>query len=132
MRQALWPEEDANELAEEAAHLVKAPGDTINLMAHNGAGQLVGFAEAALRRDYVNGCETTPVVFLEAIYVAPEHRRNGVARALVERVVEWAKAQGCTEFASDALLDNSQSHAMHKALGFVETDRVVFFRRVLD
>jgi aminoglycoside 6'-N-acetyltransferase I len=34
--------------------------------------------------------------------------------------------------ASDALLDNGASHAMHRALGFEETERVVFFRKPLE
>jgi aminoglycoside 6'-N-acetyltransferase I len=35
------------------------------------------------------------------------------------------------ELASDALLDNNGSHAMHEALGFTETERVVYFRKAL-
>lgn len=38
---------------------------------------------------------------------------------------------GCREFASDALAHNQLSHAMHRSLGFEETERVVFFRKVL-
>jgi aminoglycoside 6'-N-acetyltransferase I len=97
-------------------------------MARDEDGTIAGFAEAALRRDYVNGCYTTPVVFLEAIYVEPHHRRRGIARALVKHLVDWARSQGYSEFASDAALDNLVSHSMHKALGFTETERVVFFR----
>ena len=44
------------------------------------AGVVAGFAEASLRRDYVNGCETSPVAFLEGIFVVPSRRRRGVAR----------------------------------------------------
>jgi aminoglycoside 6'-N-acetyltransferase I len=29
------------------------------------------------------------------------------------------------------LLDNSQSHAMHRAIGFSETERVIYFRKPL-
>lgn len=38
---------------------------------------------------------------------------------------------GCGELASDAPLENAASHAMHHALGFVETERVVFFKKAL-
>jgi len=95
------------------------------------AGGVVGFAEASIRRDYVNGCETSPVAFVEGLYVTPHHRHGGVARALVAAVERWAKAQGLRELASDAMLDNEQSHAMHRALGFSETERVVYFRKAL-
>lgn len=33
--------------------------------------------------------------------------------------------------ASDALLDNAGSHAFHEAVGFEETERVVYFRKSL-
>ena len=129
LRLALWPDHTADDLrAPQDAML--ADTNQVVLIARD-SDQLVGFAEAALRRDYVNGCETSPVTFLEGIYVAPTHRRRGVARALVDAVAAWGRAKGCTEFASDALLSNTDSHAMHRALGFAETERVVYFRKRL-
>jgi len=38
---------------------------------------------------------------------------------------------GCAELASDAMLDNTVAQAMHAALDFEETERVVYFRRLL-
>ena len=84
-----------------------------------------------MRTDYVNGTSSTPVAFIEGIYVAPQFRRQGVGRSLVAVVAGWARDRGCTELASDALLENTASHAMHSALGFEETERVVFFRKQL-
>jgi aminoglycoside 6'-N-acetyltransferase I len=95
-------------------------------------GKTAGFVEAALRMDYVNGCVSSPVVFLEGIYVEPWARRQGAARSLVEAVETWGRTQGCSEFASDALLENSDSHSMHRGLGFEETERVVYFRKSLS
>lgn len=129
MRAALWPDEP--ELRAEAAVMLAEPsGDILNLICRVD-GAAAGMAEAAFRHDYVNGCETSPVVFLEGIYVIDAHRRSGVARALVDRVAEWGRARGCTEFASDALLDNHVSHAFHRAIGFEQAERVVFFRAEL-
>ena len=71
------------------------------------------------------------VGFLEAIYVRENHRRRGVARALVQAIEEWTIKRGCSELASDAFLTNAQSHHMHAALGFSETERVVYFRKIL-
>jgi aminoglycoside 6'-N-acetyltransferase I len=69
--------------------------------------------------------------FLEGLYVAPEYRRKGIGRCLVAAVTSWAGTKGCKELASDVLLENEASHAMHGALGFEETERVVFFRKRL-
>lgn len=132
MRSALWPGGgDGGTHADDINRLLGDAGNTVNLIARDGTGQAVGFAEASLRRDYVNGCETKPVAFLEGIYVVPEARGRGVARALVAAVEVWARASGVSELGSDAAPDNMASLKMHHALGFEETQRVVFFRKLL-
>ncbi len=95
------------------------------------AGDPLGFAEAAVRTDHVNGASSSPVPFLEGIYVVPRARRRGLARALFEAVEAWGRRLGYSEVASDALLGNEASHEMHRALGFEETQRVVFFAKSL-
>jgi len=94
-------------------------------------GSALGFVEASKRVDYVNGTNSSPVAFIEGLYVEPASRNNGVARALVAAVEAWASAQGCSELASDSLLENVAAHAVHRALGFKETERVVYFCRAL-
>ena len=130
MRQVLWPEMNEAENIQETKALGESPKALVRL-AHDGQGRAAGFVEAMLRTDYVNGCETSPVAFLEGIYVESWARRQGVARRLVEVVQQWAKRMNCNEMASDALLENSDSHSMHLGLGFEETERVVYFRKVL-
>lgn len=130
LRAALWPEVSREDHARDIDRMLGAPEKYVALLAVDGA-VAVGFAEASLRFDYVNGCETSPVAFLEGIYVLPEHRRKGVARSLCAEIEGWGRAKACTEMASDALLDNNASHHMHAALGFEETERVVYFRKTL-
>jgi len=132
LRQLLWPHcTQAEHLAEMRA-FVAQPDRYIQFMAYGESYQAVGFVEASLRNDYVNGTESSPVAFLEGLYVVPRHRRRGIARCLVAAIGEWAAAHGCHEFASDAPLKNELSQAVHKALGFMETERVVYFRKVLS
>lgn len=129
MREALWPQPvGAN--AADIATMLNRP-DLAAFIARDEADRPLGFAEAAIRRDYVNGCKTSPVGFLEGIFVLPEARRQGVAGLLVAAVGDWVRDQGCSELASDAAISNIASHRMHEALGFAETQRVVFFRRAL-
>jgi aminoglycoside 6'-N-acetyltransferase I len=131
LRLALWPDASkAEHLSGMADALARRHYVRLALNADNSA---VGFVEASKRVDYVNGTSSSPVAFLEGIYVAPESRRKGVARDLVNSVVNWASAEGCLELASDSLLGNTAAHAMHCALGFEETERVVYFcRRLRD
>jgi aminoglycoside 6'-N-acetyltransferase I len=130
MRLALWPDADLDELRAEALAWNADTG--IALIALDDGGRAIGMAEASLRRDYVNGTETSPVGFLEAWYVDAGHRGRGVGRAMIAAVEDWTRAQGCSELASDALLDNTGSHAAHAACGFEETERVVYFRKTLE
>jgi aminoglycoside 6'-N-acetyltransferase I len=91
----------------------------------------VAFAEVSLR-PYVNGCKSSPVAFLEGLYVDPAWRLQGVARELVRAAEAWGRRAGCAEFASDIHLENHISHATHLALGFAETERVIYFRKALQ
>ncbi|MBT2187616.1 aminoglycoside 6'-N-acetyltransferase [Sphingobium nicotianae] len=132
LRLALWPDSSIDELTILAPDMIGAEPSYLVLIACADGDEPIGFAEVTLRRDYVNGCDGSPVAFLEGIYVAPGHRRQGVARALVEEAKRWGGARGAAELASDALLDNLSSHAFHSAIGFEETERVVYFRRMID
>ncbi len=132
LRHALWPSSTIEEhRAELVTVLTRATGDLVAFVALDDGARLRGFAEAALRRDYVNGCKTSPVAFLEGIYVRPEARGGGVGRALSSAVEAWGRVKGCMELASDALLENAASHLFHGAIGFEETERVVYFRKRL-
>jgi len=91
----------------------------------------VGLVEASIRYDYVNGTDNSPVGFIEGIYVAEEARGKGLARKLIEEIEQWVVKRGCKELASDASIDNSNSINMHLAVGFEETERVVFLRKLL-
>jgi aminoglycoside 6'-N-acetyltransferase I len=131
MRGLLWDRADE---AENAAHLIRVvaePSRFAAFLAVSAEGRGVGFAEVSVRTDYVNGSKTSPVAFLEGIYVRAEFRRRGVARLLCEAAQRWGRARGCTELASDAGIDNTVSHGMHTGLGFEETERVVYFRKDL-
>lgn len=94
-------------------------------------GAPAGFAQCQLRRDYVEGTETSPVGYLEAIYVRAGFRRRGVAAALLSACEDWARARGCAEFASDCELDNADSLAFHLGAGFGEANRIICFTKQL-
>lgn len=131
MRAELWPDASLSDHRDDILAQLKSGGDEVTFLAFDESGEAIGFAEAALRHDYVNGCDTSPVVFLEGIFIEPDARRSGVARALTDAVRAWGREQGCTEMASDADIGNAASHAFHEALGFVETERVVYFRKAI-
>jgi aminoglycoside 6'-N-acetyltransferase I len=132
MRDALWPHHEvgshAGEVEQYFAGKLRMPLEV--LLAFDEAGAAVGFAELSIR-SYAEDCETDRVAYLEGWYVEPGFRRQGVGRALIAAAEEWGIKQGCTEFGSDALLENELSAVAHRALGFDETVRLRCFKKVL-
>ena len=125
----LWPSQTEAERAEEIEELFAQQDAAVFLCF---AGEVpVGFAQCKLRRDYVEGTSTSPVGYLEAVFVEAPYRKQGYGKALVAACEQWAKAQGCTEFASDCEWWNSQSLSFHLRIGFAEANRIICFTKKL-
>jgi aminoglycoside 6'-N-acetyltransferase I len=125
MRQVLWPEIGPDEAADWLAQL-----DAITMVAVRSEGGLAGFAEFGTR-PWAEGCASRPVAYLEGWYVDPDVRCCGIGAALIRAGETWAVRLGLRELASDALIENLNSHFAHLALGFVEVERVVLYRKLL-
>lgn len=125
----LWPEHQAEAMEREIALLI-AKNKAAFFLAREGE-LPIGFAQCALRHDYVEGTSTSPVGYLEGIYVLEEHRRGGVAAGLLSACENWARQQGCREFASDCELHNEQSLRFHLTTGFEEANRIICFTKKL-
>jgi aminoglycoside 6'-N-acetyltransferase I len=131
MRVELWPDCPRQQHLEEMASFLRDPNRFVQFIVRDPGGWGIGLAEASIRTDYVNGTSSSPVAYLEGLYVVPDSRGQGVARSLVVAVSEWALAAGCTELASDTQPENLVSQAVHTQLGFVETEWAVFFSKSL-
>ncbi|MCP5087042.1 MAG: GNAT family N-acetyltransferase [Rhodobacteraceae bacterium] len=129
MYRQLWPEytdaallaeiERINKSSKRSAYVAEADGEA------------AGFVEYALR-DYANGCNSQPVPFLEGVWVGEKFRSQGIAKALVQYLEAKARMAGFSEFGSDVELSNYSSQLMHERLGFEQTEKVIFYRKVLD
>jgi len=108
----------------------RARSDAEVFVAEREDGSIAGFVEVGAR-PYADGCDTSPVGYIEAWYVDPDVRRSGYGRALLEAAEDWARTRGYREMASDAQLNNEISHAAHHRAGYAEVDRIVQFRKVL-
>lgn len=91
----------------------------------------VGFAQCQLRYDYVEGTETSPVGYLEGIFIQEEFRHMGFAKELLQKCEKWASGKKCSEFASDCELNNIDSIKFHLAMGFDEVNRIICFKKNL-
>ncbi len=128
MRAALWPEASPADHEHDVERVLASDGEW-GFIAETAAGEPLAFAEVTIRK-FANGCESQPVPFLEGIWVDRRYRREGVGKALITHIECFLRARGFHEWGSDALIENTQSHAAHAAWGFVETERVVCFRKV--
>jgi aminoglycoside 6'-N-acetyltransferase I len=129
MRRALWEDCPDDQQEREIEEILAGDTDDV-VFAARPEGGLCGFLEVAIR-SRANGCDSTPVGYIEGWYVDPDVRRQGVGEALVEAAEAWARSRGCRQMASDAELSNDVSHRAHGALGYQETARLVLFKKDL-
>jgi aminoglycoside 6'-N-acetyltransferase I len=125
MRHGLWPDAPLEYLALDLDDLL-ADMDTAVFLAFNENEQPVGFIEVSLR-SFAEGCETSPVGYIEAWFVGELVRGQNLGRELVQTAERWARERGCSEMASDTWLENEESIAAHLRLGYHEADRLVHF-----
>lgn len=126
----LWPDHQKEELIQELGALLTSQKAALFLVWEKE--EPVGFAQCQLRHDYVEGTSSSPVGYLEGIFVLKQHRGKGWARQLVTACEGWAKEKGCTEFASDCEAANSASLGFHLAAGFQEANRIICFIKKLE
>ena len=123
----LHPDQGAAEFEAEIATL---PDDFVCFLALDGSGKPMGMIDAWIR-NYAEGAPDLRAAYVEDLWVEPDYRRTGVARALLSAVEDWARAEGLNWLGSDALIDNEMSHAWHAAAGFDEIERLVVFGKPL-
>ena len=129
MRQTLWPDHTAEEFTMQSEEILNDPMQPVFVVQWPD-GKLGGFLEAGTRK-YAEGCETSPVGYIEGWYVDEDLREQGLGKALVGAAEEWARSLGLTEMASDTWLDNDVSVQAHLKMGYEETERLIHFAKKL-
>ncbi len=90
-----------------------------------------GFAQCQLQHDYVEGAQSSPVGYLEGIFVAEKYRKKGYGKQLLNKCEQWAAAKGCQEFAGDCEYQNIDGFNFHVKSGFTEANRIICFIKKL-
>lgn len=125
----MWDSNSVDELIAEFSEIISKDNSQFFLKYENDIP--IGFAQCQLRYDYVEGTKTTPVGYLEGIFIKDGYRNKGYAKELLAECEAWAKYKGCREFASDCEIDNLNSFHFHKAMNFVEANRIICFTKIL-
>jgi len=118
----LWP----NHTSEEFLNARKN-GEYRNEFLYSYSEKYIGFLSLSIRNDYVEGTSTSPVGYVEGIYVLPDYRNKGIAKEFISFAKEWALKNRCKELASDCEINNLDSFEFHKKLGFKEANRIICF-----
>jgi aminoglycoside 6'-N-acetyltransferase I len=129
MRRLLWPDYSAQGLAAEMDSILANPLEPV-FVAERPDGSLGGFLEAGTRK-YADGCETSPVGYIEGWFVDADLRGRGLGHALVTAAEGWARAQRLQEMGSDTELTNEGSIRAHLALGYRDAEHLVHFIKKL-
>jgi aminoglycoside 6'-N-acetyltransferase I len=129
MRHTLWSTSPLEDLRWGLEEVLADPRQAV-FLAVRADGNPCGFLETRTR-DYGEGCETSPVGYIEGWYVDEDVRNQGIGRRLVQAAEDWARSLGLTEMCSDTWLDNESSIQAHLKLGYEETDRLVHFAKKL-
>ena len=125
----LWHGHSQAELEQEFVQLTSSPDAACFIKYKDN--KPVGFAQCQLRHDYVEGTSTTPVGYLEGIFILDEYRHCGYAKELLSFCEKWASEKNCTEFASDCEIDNYDSLNFHLATGFEVAGRIICFKKMI-
>lgn len=128
MRKGIWPEAPDEYMDFDMDDILASEDDAVFFAWVDG--KPIGMIEARLR-DYGEGCETSPVGYVEGWFVYPEMRGKGIAGALTQAAEDWSRGKGCTEMASDTWLDNEASIRAHLKMGYFEVERLVHFVKQL-
>lgn len=131
MRNNLWPG-SLNEHLEEIDKYFSNTGIGVAevFVLERSSKKLGGFIEVNIR-NYAEGSAAPGVPYIEGWYVDKDLRGGGHGKQLMSAAEKWAVDHGFYELASDSELDNANSIAAHKALGFEEVDRIVCFIKKL-
>ena len=93
-------------------------------------GKVVGFT---LCHHAYNSLRLAPAWILHDLFVSPEHRRNGIAEALIEAVHTRAKAAGACEVILSTAHGNKNAQALYEKLGYaMDTKFRVYVRDLLS
>lgn len=125
----MWSKHSVDELENEFSEIME--NEESQFFVKYEGGIPIGFAQCQLRHDYVEGTSTSPVGYLEGIFVKDGYRNKGYAKELLTECEAWAKRNGCHEFASDCEIDNVSSFRFHKAMNFTEANRIICFTKIL-
>jgi GNAT superfamily N-acetyltransferase len=97
------------------AALIASDESLVLVAEHNGLA--VGTGHATIKRslDYLFHDRHA---YLGLMYVAPEHRGQGIIQKIITALIEWSREQGVTDYYLDVYADNEPALSAYEKFGF--------------
>lgn len=130
LRSDFWPDHAYTHAGEIDQFFAGTLAEPTAVLVVEERGSLIGLAELSIR-PHAEGCLTHRVGYLEGWYVDSGFRGQGIGRVLLVAAEDWARGQGCKEFASDTTVENELSRKTHLACGFEDAGLIRCFRKTL-
>lgn len=121
-----WPSHSPVDIKKDFKRMLSSNKEQ-SFLCCNERGYAIGFINVAIRTDYVEGSKSSPVGYLEGVYIKRAYRKQGIARQLMKEAEAWLKSKKVKEIGSDAMINNTVSHKFHKSLGFKKGEILVHF-----
>ena len=85
------------------------------------AGQLIASAAVYKLANHRSAIILSQSAYVCTVYVKPQWRRRGIARALTQQAVAWARRNGCDVV---RLRTSPMGRPVYESLGFVQSDEL--------
>lgn len=122
---ALWPNNDYEFIKNEFVYIIGHLSNRVYLAKSDE--EYIGFIHMSIRSGFVEGADTSPVGYVEGIYVKPDFRKKGVAKELYDAGAEWVKSKKCTQIGADIGLYNDMCPDFYISMGFNEVNRIICY-----
>ncbi len=122
----LNPEDDRSDIRrlERSWELFQSSGDICRCMVAESEGRVVCSCCLYLLPNLTRGGR--PIAFVENVITHPEHRRRGLAFALLREAIDTAWRAGCYKVVLQSNRKRTEAHWLYEKLGFAKDNKYAY------
>ena len=126
MAVCMWDSHTAAELEMEFARTIEEGREVFFIQYQDQTP--VGFAQCSMRSDYVEGTESSPVGYLEGIFVKEDHRGKGYAGECLDYARQIAEKENCYKMMLLTGSKDPETFHFYEKAGYNSSDKTAFIQ----